>query len=131
MAKITVVGDAVIVTSSMKLEDLKTIQKYRPQALVLKGGEDGKEAIFRLGVTEGVGNINKYGAEFTGEARDGSGLATITLECTAGNNDIKNVIVDEIGYPVAILNKLEAGLPEVLSEVKAEREAVVSNITFA
>ena len=43
MAKIVIAGDAVVVTSAMKLEDIKTIEKYRPKELVLKGGEDGKE----------------------------------------------------------------------------------------
>ena len=42
MAKITIAGDAVVVTSALKLEDIKTIEKYRRNALVLKGGEDGK-----------------------------------------------------------------------------------------
>ena len=46
MAKITIAGDAAVVTSAMKLEDIKTIEKYRPKELVLKGGEDGKEPIF-------------------------------------------------------------------------------------
>ena len=41
MAKITIAGDAAVVTSAMKLEDIKTIEKYRPKELVLKGGEDG------------------------------------------------------------------------------------------
>ena len=48
MAKITIAGDAAVVTSAMKLEDIKTIEKYRPKELVLKGGEDGKEPIFCL-----------------------------------------------------------------------------------
>ena len=28
MAKITIAGDAAVVTSAMKLEDIKTIEKY-------------------------------------------------------------------------------------------------------
>ena len=51
MAKIVIAGDAVVVTSAMKLEDIKTIEKYRPKELVLKGGEDGKEPIFGVGTT--------------------------------------------------------------------------------
>mgnify|MGYP007049942276 CR=1 FL=1 len=31
MAKITIAGDAAVVTSAMKLEDIKTIEKYRPK----------------------------------------------------------------------------------------------------
>ena len=62
MAKIVIAGDAVVVTSAMKLEDIKTIEKYRPKELVLKGGEDGKEPIFGVGTTHGAGNINAVGA---------------------------------------------------------------------
>ena len=59
MAKIVIAGDAIVVTSAMKLEDIKTIEKYRPNALTLMGSEDGKEPIFAIGTTEGCGNINQ------------------------------------------------------------------------
>ena len=42
-------GQAIVVVSDVKLEDIKKIEKYRPDALVLKGGEDNKEEIFRIG----------------------------------------------------------------------------------
>ena len=67
MAKIVIAGDAVVVTSAMKLEDIKTIEKYRPKELVLKGGEDGKEPIFGVGTTHGAGSINAVGASFGSE----------------------------------------------------------------
>ena len=75
MAKITIAGDAAVVTSAMKLEDIKTIEKYRPKELVLKGGEDGKEPIFAVGTTNGAGNINAFGASFGAETRDDEKLA--------------------------------------------------------
>lgn len=59
MAKIVIAGDAVVVTSAIKLEDLRNIKKYRPAALILKGGEDGKEPIFAVDVTNGNGDINQ------------------------------------------------------------------------
>lgn len=37
MAKITIAGDAAVVTSAMKLEDIKTIEKYRPQGAGSQG----------------------------------------------------------------------------------------------
>ena len=42
MAKIVIAGDAVVITSALKLEDIKTIAKYNPKALTLMGGEDGR-----------------------------------------------------------------------------------------
>lgn len=130
MAKIVIAGDAVVVTSAMKLEELKTIAKYRPAALVLKGGEDGKEPIFALGVTRGSGTINQYGAEFGAETHDEQKLATMTLICKT-EGDIKEAVADSIGAYVATLNKLEATLPAVLQEIAAEKAQILNNITVA
>ena len=65
MAKITIAGDAVVITSAMKLEDIKTIEKYRAKALQLMGGENNKEVIFAMGTTRGTGSISKYGASLS------------------------------------------------------------------
>ena len=90
MAKVTVAGQAVVITSGVKLEDIKTIAKYRPDALVLKGGKDDKEEIFRVGVTEGKGSINQYGASFGQETRDEKKLAIITTETDYKGADRKS-----------------------------------------
>lgn len=131
MAKITIAGEAVVITSAMKLEEIKTIKKYRPDALVLKGGEDGKEPIFCLGVCNGGGKINKYGAEFGSETHDDEKKAVMTLICSCGEDDIKEAVADGIGAYVLNLNKLEETLPAVLEEIKAEKEQIMSNISVA
>ena len=133
MAKITIAGDAVVVTSAMKLEDLKTIAKYRPDALYLKGGEDNKEKVFVISTNgRGAGEINKYGATFTSETHDDEKLATITMgigdACSA---DVKEYVAELIGSAIINLNKLEATLPDVLADIAAEKDAVMSNITVA
>ena len=54
MAKIMVAGDAVVVTSDMKLEDIKLVKKYRPEALTLFEGEgEEKEPVFKIGIGDG------------------------------------------------------------------------------
>ena len=88
-AKVTIVGNAVVITSSMKREDLCTIKKYRPDALVLKGGEDGREPIFGISVGTCCGSINSVGATFGGETHDEAKLATITLTACGVEGDIK------------------------------------------
>lgn len=133
MAKIVIVGDAVVITSSMKLEDIKTIQKYRPDALILKD-EEG-EPVFRLGVCKDgeCGDIGKYGAEFSSAARDGTGLATMTLSAAGApeDQDITEFVADTIGAYIAQLNKLEASLTDVLAEITAERDEIKASITVA
>ena len=129
MAKITIVGDAVVVSSALKLDDIKTIEKYRPKALVLKGGENGEEPVFAIGTTNGMGNINEVGASFGRESYDDEKLAVITM-CTNGVavDNIKEWVVDRIGGAIINLNKLEAQLPGVLTEIKIERDKVLESI---
>lgn len=132
MAKIVIAGDAVVVTSSLKLEEIRTVEKYRPNELVLKGGEDGKEPIFAIGVTEGCGNINEVGASFGRETHDEEKLASITMCTGAGiTGDIKEWVAERIGGAIIKLNKLEEKLPAVLEEIEAEKAEVMSNITVA
>lgn len=132
MAKIVVAGDAAVVTSTLKLEDIKTIEKYRPNELILKGGEDGKEPIFRIGTTDGHGSINSVGASFGREASDGTGLASITMVLNnVPADEVKDFVVDRLGSAVIHLNALEAKLPEVLRDIAAERATVLQNITVA
>ncbi len=127
MAKIIIAGDAVVVTSALTLEDIKTVEKYRPKELVLKGGEDGKEPIFAIGTTKGAGSINGMGASF---GREFNGKASITL-CADDipAEGVKEWAADRIGNAIIHLKKLEEKLPAVLEEIKAEKTAVLESVT--
>jgi len=130
MAKTVIAGNAAIITSALKLEDLRTIQKYRPKALTLLGGEDGKEPIFAIGVTEGAGSINKIGASFGREANDGSGLATITMAIgDEFTGDVREWVADHFGEAIINLNALEGTLSSVLEEIATERDAMIASIS--
>lgn len=127
MAKISIAGQAVVVTSAMALEDIKTIKKYRPKALILKGGEDGKEPIFALGI--GEGKINPVGASFNQATRDEAKLATLTMTTNFDGEDIVAFVTDTLGGALMNLNKLEETLPAVLAEINAEKATIQQNIT--
>ena len=130
MAKIIVAGDAVVITSDVKLEDIKLVKKYRPEALTLFEGEgQEKEAVFKIGI--GASSIGKYGVEFDRESRDDDKLATLTVLIPAGTKDAKEYVSDVYGRPVLMLNKLEATLPGVIEEIAAEKAAIEANITVA
>lgn len=130
MAKVTIAGESVVVTSSIKLEDYIMIAKYRPSKLVLKGGDDGKEPIFAVGVASNPrGSINNMGAEFGSSAHDGTGRATITLNLPCGDGDVREVVAEKIGTAIICLNKLEDILPDVIEEIAAEKNAVMENIS--
>lgn len=131
MANVLIAGDAVVVTSALKLEDLRLIKKYRPSALVLKGGEDGKEPIFAVDVTNGNGDINQYGAAFGSATRNEDKLATITLVATGVEGDIKEFVADKLGTALINLSKLEETLPDVVESIQAEKAQIMDSINIA
>lgn len=128
MAHVTIAGDAVIFTSSMKLEDIKTVEKYNPKALILKGGEDGKEAIFRVATGE-CGGINKYGVTFANETRgENGGFATLTV-AEEFDGDPAEFVAEKYGCAIANLNALEQSFGQAVDGIRAARQAVIDNIT--
>lgn len=132
MAKITVAGEAVVITSAIKLEDYEKVAKYRPAALTLMGGEDGKEPIFRVAVCPcGKGCINQYGAEFCTATHDDRKLASITMVFAGEGENIKDAVADEIGPALLNLNKIEETIPAVLREIDAEKAKIMESITVA
>lgn len=128
MAKTKIFGDSVVITSSVKLADLKNVAKYAPKALILKGGEDGKEEIFGISVGEGAGHINSWGATFAPSTRDAEGRATITMMIPASVTDAKDWMVEDFGGALMNLAKVEEKLPEVIAEIAANKKAVEDSI---
>lgn len=126
MAKLTIAGDAIIITSSRTLEEIRTLEKYKPEALVLKN-EDG-EVFFKVGT--GVGNINKYGVSFGDVSRTGDGTATLTMILDNVDDAVK-FASDNFGVALINLNKVEAGIADALEEVSAQQAEILANITIA
>ena len=132
MAKITVAGQAVVVTSGTKLDDLKLVKKYRPDALTLYSEGEEKEPVFKIGFcADGSGSIGTYGIEFPETSYNDEGLAQVTLLYEGETEDLKESIVDSIGGAILKLNKLEKKLPDVVAEIAAERAAVLAQIRIA
>lgn len=125
MAKIKVIDKAVVVTAGVKLADIKTIEKYRPAALTLMGGEDGKEPIFKL--ASGTGTINQFGASF--DHANAEGYAVLTLVTTYEGDKVKEHVADTLGEAMTKLKQLEEKLPAILEAVNKEREAIMANIS--
>lgn len=131
MAKINVIGNAIVVTSGISLDNIKLIEKYRPQNLTLFEGEGNeKQAVFKVS-TGSSGSISKFGVVFDSATRDTDKLAIVTI--VDGNIPVEKIdqyLIDKIGTSIIKLNQLEAGLPAIIEEIKAEQEAILSNITI-
>lgn len=131
MAKITVVGKAVVVSSTLKTEDIKLIGKYRPDSLTLFEGEGkDKQPVFRVDVGEGRGSIGAYGIEFNGTNAEGFATVTRLLPDGLKAENVKDWVSDEIGVPTLKLGKLEAALPAVAAEIATEKATIDSMLTI-
>lgn len=130
MAKIVIAGDAVVVKSELKLEDIKTIEKYNAKALTLMGGDEGKEPIFALGTTTGTGSINSVGASFGKADADGKAVITMVMQ-NVPTEKAKDWVAGTLGAAITNLKALEDKLPAVLAAIAAEKAAVMESITVA
>jgi len=129
MANVKKFGEAVVITSGAKLEDIRKIAKYRPEKLVLMGGEDGKEPIFAVGLSGNrSGSINKYSIDFGG--CDENGLAQVTVAYTGPAEGVKEALADSIGPQVMMLTKLEDSFRGVLDEINADVNRIMESITI-
>lgn len=131
MAKLSILGNAVVITSAMKLEDIRTIEKYNKDALILKEDVEGKKVPVFGVATGSAGEINQNGATFADATRDYDKFAQITLcTCAAGiTGDVKEWAADKFGKAITRLNQLEATIPAVLEGIAADKAAVMANIT--
>lgn len=129
MSKITICGDALVVTSALKFEDICLVNENRPKELTLWGEENGKPVPdFSISATCGKGNISPFGICFGGATHDGNGFASITGYIPAGDGDVKERVANQVGAAVLKLNELEEKLPPVIEEIKAQKQAMLDSI---
>ena len=130
MANIKKFGQAVVITSAAKLEEIKKIAKYNPDALVLKKeNEDGvKEPVFCVGISakDRSGSVGTYGIEF-GSA-DENGYAQVTLDYTGPDVGVKEALADSLGRQIVMLNALEATFGDALEQIDRDVAAIMTNI---
>ena len=130
MSKIIVAGDAVVIKSTLKLEDIQLVQKARPKALTIFDEEDGKKILdsaFGICTTTGRGSVTDSGICFNSASQD-QGLAQVTVPVPAGEGELKERVAAAYGVAVMKLGKLESKLPEVISSIKADNAAMLGSI---
>ena len=128
--KISIAGDAYVVTSSLAADDIELLAKRNPDALKIKD-EDGNEK-FSISFVEGKSSLANFGITFGGKSRgEKAGLATYTGDIPSGTAGAKEFVAEKIGCVAANLKKLEESVPDAVKEVKAAKEELLKNITEA
>lgn len=116
--RIKIAGNAVVLTSKLKLDTIKKLEKYVPNALVLVSTEDNEEReIFRV-ATGKTGSISKYGVSFATADKDG--FATITTNIPEDVTDKKVYVKDNFATILLMLKDIEAVAETTLAEFEAD-----------
>jgi hypothetical protein len=125
MATITIAGSCHVVTSEVTMADLELVKKHRPKALKIVD-EESKEELFAVGI--GGNSLSDYGVSFGGVSNDELKLASVTLPIPPDTEDAQAYVAEKAGVAVVNLNRIEAGIDDVLAEIRAEHKKVTDSI---
>jgi len=126
MSKFVVAGDAVVVTSAVKFDDIVALKKYRPEALCLKD-EEGR-VIFKVGIGA-TGGVSDFGITFTSESNDDKGFAQVTIIAPDHDGDAKAAVVDSHFVAIEKLEKLEKHIAEELASVEEMKKKISESVS--
>lgn len=124
-----IAGAALVITSTATPDEITSLAKYRPEALVLTEGEGSeKREVFRVGCGTGVGSISAFGASFS-KVTNNDGKATITVRIPDGVEDRKAWAEENVGLAILKLAKVEEQFTDALASVEEEKALVAAAIT--
>ena len=126
MANIKVIGDAMIVTSAIKMEDIKLLQRLDPDSLVARDKDD--EPVYAV-FTGDSGFMENTGIRFTGA--DSNGFATVTILLPPASQAQREEFIKE-NYAMAItaLQAMEELLIEYLISFKTKYNEAMQAVEF-
>lgn len=128
MAKVSIVGNNLVVTSRYSLEDLKFLQKCNSRAMQLTTEIDGDvTTCFAIGISS-TSDISNHGITFSEHDHSDGKLATATFTLPQDLDDVKAFVSKEYAPCLVQLEKLEDQIGDCLAELNAARESVASSI---
>ena len=131
--QISVVGNAAVVTSSIKVEEIKTLKAGNPQALKVFKDEEKKDEVFSISYNEGAEpSFGKFGITFNSVTRDDKKCASLTLpspNTLKTNEEIKVYLADKLGSTAAAyMADLEKTVPEEAKKLTDARNKLIEAI---
>lgn len=129
MAKLKISGNAIVLTSELKLDTIKKMEKYNPDALVIfNETKDGdREEVFKIG-SGAVSGISRFGITFAETNKAGLAVATILLPETVAVGDKKQFVKENFANALFFLQDLEAAVKtscEALDAAYAELDKII------
>lgn len=128
--KIKIVGDAFVIESSIKTEQLEFLKKQNPDALKIID-EETKDELFRVSYSKGNPSITSFGITFSNASRDDNKFATVTGTIPSDVADAKAYVADIVSNVAANLLVIEKNFEEAYNKAKEAREKLLDSIEVA
>lgn len=111
--KIKVTGNVAVITSGVKVEDLKKVIKFHGIPVLTEG--EKKEPVFAINFKEGNSQLTDVALTYSDVDSEGFGTATIAV---AGKTptEKKEKFVDTYAKALVKVEKLEAQIAQMLTE---------------
>lgn len=123
--KITVISGIAVFASTIKAEDLKTLETVTPEALEVKNSDGEVEFKVATGTT---GSVGTYGITFDKEDASGFASTSVTVGDIAPDK-IKGFLATKYGKAIAKMNAFEESAPEKIEAAKSALETAIDSIT--
>ena len=128
MANIIIAGSSAVLKSSIKLETMKKLEKYAPEALCKR--DDKERLTFKIGVaSEGTGTIAEKGVFFAPVTHDAEGRATVTLAIPTAVKDAKEWAAETLAHVYNELASMEGVMNTASTKVDEDKKAMLEKIS--
>ena len=126
-ARVRILGNAFVITSKLKFENIKKMEKLSNETLCLVEIEKDEtiNEVFRIS-TGKVASISSYGITYNEANTEGYAIATSTFP--ADVTDKKAFIKDNLAKVMLMLDELEAHIAEDLVKLEKRYEELDKDI---
>ena len=126
MANVKIIGNAMVLTSDLKVEELNTVKKYTKDGLKLKD-EKGNE-IFSIACTPGHSSISSYGVSYGEENAEGYAQASLVLDESIKAEERMATVLDNYAIAIGNLKTLETYIREAYTGINKTVEEIKDSI---
>lgn len=120
--------NTVAFVSTLKVEDLQKIQKFREEALNLYDDKDNKTFEYRW--SNCSGGLTANAVWFNEVTDDGYAMVKMPV-CGENADEKKNCVAEFYGAAIVKAEEIEAGLGEVIEHINSELTAIKNKVTVA
>ena len=133
MKNMKVLGNSLTITSDLTKDEIVSLQKYAPEALVLtrkNEDENYTEEYFRVSYREGCDNVSQYGVCFPNTNASGNVTVTALIPSELSVEKRKEFILDNFQSIATNLVLVEEQAKTALETVKKNRDEFANKVKF-